>query len=283
MDRLANAYTWIGRHSESIALHQAILENRKAAFGPDHPETHTQMANLAEAYQFAGQLDATRRLLEYLLAKQEVTDGPSDPKTLDTMKRLAWTYGLMDDLPKSLALFEKHLALKRAAIGPGQVWMGDMSHYPEVCQWSGKSDQAEQLIRDFIKHNPKQRDSPDQRNRTTNVSGFLAWILLSQGRYDEAEPFARQAVSGGHIEDLKHYYWESVLGAVLHGQKKYVDAEPLLLQGYEGMRQREAIHPAVKRRMREARQWIVHFYEATNQPDKARAWREKLPSETRPN
>ena len=34
------------------------------------------------------------------------------------------------------------------------------------------------------------------------------------------------------------------MGATLLGQKKYAEAEPLLLAGYEGMKQREAKIPA---------------------------------------
>jgi hypothetical protein len=68
----------------------------------------------------------------------------------------------------------------------------------------------------------------------------------------------------------------SILGAVLFAQKNYTKAEPLLLQGYEGMKRREAAMRAIwKRRMGEAGERVLHFYELTNQPEKARAWREK--------
>jgi hypothetical protein len=67
------------------------------------------------------------------------------------------------------------------------------------------------------------------------------------------------------------------------GQKKYADAEPLLLQGYQGMKQREDQIPTQgKVRLVEAAEHLVRLYEATNQPDKARTWREKLPSGKQP-
>ena len=44
-----------------------------------------------------------------------------------------------------------------------------------------------------------------------------------------------------------------MLGGALLGQKKYAEAEPLLLAGYEGMKQREAkIPPEGKVRLTEA-------------------------------
>jgi hypothetical protein len=69
----------------------------------------------------------------------------------------------------------------------------------------------------------------------------------------------------------------SILRAVLCGQKNYTEAEPLLVQGYEGMKRQEALlQVAWKRRMAEAGERVVRFYEVTKQPEKARAWREKL-------
>jgi hypothetical protein len=100
--------------------------------------------------------------------------------------------------------------------------------------------------------------------------------LLLQGRYDEAEPLAREAIAMNITGDLKHYYWVSALGAIRLGQQKYAEAEPLLLKGYEGMKRVEAVHPAVRKRLPEVGGWIVRLYEATDQPEKARVWRERL-------
>jgi hypothetical protein len=117
----------------------------------------------------------------------------------------------------------------------------------------------------------------NERNDLANHLGYLAVNLLLQGRYDEAEPIAREAVAKSQIGDGKHYYWVSALGAVLLGQQKYTEAEPLLLQSYEGMRQDGlADHPAMRKRMTEVAGWIVRLYELTNRPEKAREWREKL-------
>src|SRR5262249_16777357 len=106
-----------------------------------------------------------------------------------------------------------------------------------------------------------------------------ARTLLLEKQYDAAEPLVREAVAlfeKEHPDDQRRFYWVSLLGAVLFGQKKYAEAEPLLLQGYEGMKQREATLVDVeKRRIAETAERVVGFYESTNQPEKARAWRER--------
>jgi hypothetical protein len=63
----------------------------------------------------------------------------------------------------------------------------------------------------------------------------------------------------------------------LLGQQKYADAEPLLLQGYEGMKQREArIEVNNKFRLTDALERLVQLYDATGQKAKADEWRHKL-------
>ena len=70
---------------------------------------------------------------------------------------------------------------------------------------------------------------------------------------------------------------KSMLGGSLLGQKKYAEAEPLLLAGYEGMKDREAKIPAQgKVRLAEALEGLVQLYDATQQKDKAAPWRKKL-------
>ena len=69
-----------------------------------------------------------------------------------------------------------------------------------------------------------------------------------------------------------------MLGGALVGQQKYTDAEPLLVQGYEGMKQREAkIPPQGNVRLTQAVERLVQLYEATGRKDKADEWRSRLP------
>jgi hypothetical protein len=69
----------------------------------------------------------------------------------------------------------------------------------------------------------------------------------------------------------------SMVGGALLAQQKYTEAEPLLVHGYEGMKQREVFMEAGFRPwLNTAGQRVVRFYEDTNQPEKAREWREKV-------
>ena len=67
-------------------------------------------------------------------------------------------------------------------------------------------------------------------------------------------------------------------GACLLGQKNYPDAERLLRQGYEELRQHEASIPASFRRVRltESMERLVQLYDATGKPEEAAKWRKQL-------
>jgi hypothetical protein len=69
----------------------------------------------------------------------------------------------------------------------------------------------------------------------------------------------------------------SLLGGALLGQGRHAEAEPLVIQGYEGLKAREAKIPAVgKPRLAEAALRVIKPYEEWGKPDKATAWKAKL-------
>jgi non-specific serine/threonine protein kinase/serine/threonine-protein kinase len=69
----------------------------------------------------------------------------------------------------------------------------------------------------------------------------------------------------------------SMLGESLLGQRRYVEAEPALLTGYEGMVSREEEIPIAERsHLREAAERVVRLYESWNRPQEAAAWKAKV-------
>jgi serine/threonine protein kinase/Flp pilus assembly protein TadD len=110
----------------------------------------------------------------------------------------------------------------------------------------------------------------------------LGFILLAVGRFADAEPVLRECLAIREKmmpDDWLRFHAQSLLGGALLGQQNYAEAEPLLLQGYEGMKQREAKIPLASQgsRLAQAAERLAQLYEATGQPDEARVWRAKLP------
>ena len=77
-------------------------------------------------------------------------------------------------------------------------------------------------------------------------------------------------------DDWTTFSTKSMLGASLLGQKKYAEAEPLLLAGYTGMKDRADKIPAqCKVQLTHALERIVDIYTAWGKMDKAEEWRKK--------
>jgi hypothetical protein len=105
--------------------------------------------------------------------------------------------------------------------------------------------------------------------------------LLKRHRYAEAEPLLRECLKfreKNEPDGWRTFHTKSLLGSGLLGQRKYAEAERLLLAGYEGMRQREGkIPPIGKSRLTEAIERLVQLYDECGRKDKADEWRRRLP------
>jgi tetratricopeptide (TPR) repeat protein len=104
---------------------------------------------------------------------------------------------------------------------------------------------------------------------------------ISQKKWIDAEVVLRECLAIGEKKQpaiWTTFHAQSMLGDALLGQKKYVDAEPLLLGGYKGLKQRAAqIPPQVKQlRLTEALKRLVQVYDAWDRPDEAAKWRKEL-------
>jgi len=105
----------------------------------------------------------------------------------------------------------------------------------------------------------------------------LALAYVSQGKFAESEPLAREALEFDRKkqpDNWQRFRTESLLGASLAGQRKYAEAEPLLLEGYQGMLARkERIGMPDRYHLDRAHDWIVQLYQAWGKQEKAAEWR----------
>ena len=152
-------------------------------------------------------------------------------------------------------------------------------------QAAGKLDEAESLMR-------------EERVRQQNSSiGFyarlvahgLGRVLVAQNNPTEAEPLLREALEETlktSPDSAEAYDVRSLLGAALLEQKLFEAAEPLLLEGYEGLRRLGPNAGGNGMRMvpdtREAAERLVQLYEAWGKPAQAAAWKQTLEALPKP-
>jgi tetratricopeptide (TPR) repeat protein len=111
----------------------------------------------------------------------------------------------------------------------------------------------------------------------------LGLSLLERRKWTDAELVLRECLALREKQEpdaWTTFNATSMLGGALNGQKKRAEAEPLLVQGYEGMKQRAAKIPiADKPHLAEALERLVQLYDAWGKPDQAARWRRELESE----
>jgi tetratricopeptide (TPR) repeat protein len=234
------------------------------------------MVNLAKVYGLNLKFERSISLLEDVLKRRRDKFGPDHPDSLDVMLRLGSVYRDAGRLSKAIDVLEQARA-KALAIpgfsGDGLVWIS--TPLCEAYEGAGQLAKAESLCRETLETFRQGHNGVSSASVALQV--VLARNLLKQQRCAEAEPLLRECLK--FREEIEPHDWttfntKSMLGGSLTGQKKYDEAEPLLLAGYEGMKQRAGTY---RPRLTEAIERLVQLYDAWGQPEKAAEWRAKLP------
>lgn len=270
MHNLALVYKDSGKLDLALPLYEETLKLLKAKLGPDHPDTLKCMGNLAASLWSLRLLDKSVPLFEELLQQQEKKLGREHPDTLATVGNLGVNYSDAGRVAQAIPLLEeayrassKFATLR--ALGPELL-----DAYAKAGKPAEAAKLIDELLADARQSLPK--DSPQ-------LAGVLAQYglnLLAVKGFSEAEPLLRECLA--IREKTQPDVWttfntQSLLGGALLGQKKYAEAEPLLLEGYEGMKARETtIPPQGATRLPEALDRLIELCTATNRPNEVTKW-----------
>jgi len=267
-----------GKYAEAEALWRQTLEIRRRVLGPQHPDTLQSMNNLAALYGDEGKYAEAEVLFSQNLEIKRSVLGPQHPDTLYSGFNLAVAYQLQGKYAQAEALFKQTLETQRRTLGPEHPWtIETLAGIASMYQRRGKYDAAEKFAAQTLA--AKRRRSGSENPDTMDAAADLALAYQSQGKFAESEPLAREAVDFDRKkrpDDWQRFHAESLLGASLAGQKKYAEAEPLLLEGYQAMAARKnRMGVPDLYHLDHAREWLVQLYEAWGKPGKAAEWKKK--------
>jgi tetratricopeptide (TPR) repeat protein len=274
---------------------------RLAETRPDWAVGHQQRLLAFALEQEPGQLpNAEAVLLEAVKTfEQLVAEQPRRVEYLhflaDTHRRLAMVLDARGQRDAALAAYRDAIRLheERLVRVPDPTYgAGERAAvyfpYAQLLSQVGRVEEARAY---YDKAEPWQRKSlaavkaasgPD----SLRYAGELATLgrsLLELRKWTDAESVVRECLAIREKQEpdaWTTFNATSMLGGALNGQKKRAEAEPLLVQGYEGMKQRAAKIPiAGKPRLAEALERLVQLYDAWGKPDQATRWRRELESE----
>jgi eukaryotic-like serine/threonine-protein kinase len=276
MDGLADTYNSEGNYPQAEALDNQILEISRRVLGPEHPRTLSYMKNLAVVYSNQGKYAQAEALFNENLEIRRRVIGPEHPLTLRCVSLLAYTYSADGKYAQAEALLTENLEVERRVLGPdNRDTLRTLSDMASLYQLQAKYGLAEAYAARALagRRHLVGSDHPD----TMAAAADLALANQSQGKFTESELLAREieATERAKRPDIWLRFWaESLVGASLAGEKKYADAEPLLLDGYRGMMARkDRISAPNWRHLKTAHEWILQLYAAWDKPEKAAQWR----------
>jgi serine/threonine protein kinase/tetratricopeptide (TPR) repeat protein len=280
---LALAYQIDGQVARAISLHERTLAALTASLGPHDPDALTTQNNLALAHEATGNLGLAIPLFERTLMTRTAKLGPDHPDTLISQDNLAEAYRADGKRDRAIWLLERTLAVQMAKLG---------SDHPQTLitqkklGWlylvRGDRFLSDPLLR--VVDDRKTTPGAEQHPAEAAALVMLGLRLLNEKKWTVAESILGECLKlrqGSSPDHWSTFNTQSLLGGSLLGQRKYAEAEPLLLSGYEGIKARQSkIPPPSKVYLTQAKDRVVELYDAWGQPEKAAEWRAKLHSPT---
>jgi serine/threonine protein kinase/tetratricopeptide (TPR) repeat protein len=313
---LAVLYQSQGKFDLAEAIHKEVLALRTAKLGADHPVTLRSQHHLAALYGDQGRYALAETTYKEMLALRTAKLGADHPDTLNTMVNLARLYSSLRKFDLSIPLFDETLKLKEAKFGPDSfTTIGAQANLGVDYRDAGRFNDAIPLLEEVYQKSGKYPELAwvgdtllgvyVQAGKVTEAIAFATEraraarkrlpadspplaaalataceALVDVKAYADAEPLLRECLLIRQKEEADAwttFHTQSLLGAALLGQKKNSEAETNLIQGYQGMKDREAQMPFHERvRLAKNLERLVHLYEAWGKKAEADKWRKEL-------
>ena len=273
LNSLAVAYNKTGKSIEAIAAYKQVYDAQVKIFGPENPIPLLTFQNLACAYRDSGMVPEAIAIFEQVREGQIKVLGLAHRDTQLTFANLGMTYMKAGRTQDAITLLEEAYQASRKSQSVNSVSDQLLLAYEKA----GKSDEIANLVPELLASAravlPK--DSPPLAGKLSSCGRGM----LTLKNWSEAEPILRECLAireKTQGDDWTTFNTSSMLGGSLLGQEKFVEAEPLLLAGYEGMKLREdKILLDSRIRITEAMERLIELYTAMQKPDQTEEWRKK--------
>ncbi|HVU24789.1 MAG TPA: tetratricopeptide repeat protein, partial [Opitutus sp.] len=280
---LAGSILFQGRAAEAEVLTRKLLDTCRLTVGEKSVFTLNAEVQLAQTLIPQGKLAEAGDLLQKSLelGKSLGTESASAPGTLVL---LALVRALENQPAESAALLQRSAGLTTGL--PANV-QGLVSFACLVL--NDAFDHNQHFAEAVILHRTivAFESQVHGRNSTemAKALGGLASALVRAQQFAEAETVARDALALRQKRltpgDWLIYNAQKLVGDSLVGQKRYAEAEPLLLGAFKEMQSRPpkaseaGLRATWRQRLSEAAAALAGLYETTSQPDKAAAWQKQ--------
>ncbi len=279
MNNLAVLYQQEHRNEAAEGLYVKVIDIERRVDGPTHPETLNALNNLAVLYAVEGKYSEAAPIYENVLQQWRQQLGPEHPRTLAVMQNLTVLHQGQHDLAGAETLGRRVVEMRTRALGAEHSdTLLSQNTLARILEEEGKYPEADRLFTRIIY--VRQRVLGPRNSVTLDAVANLGELRVDEMRYPEAEAMLRSCLDiqkQTMPSDYRRYWTQTLLGASLAGEQKYEEAEPLLVSGYEGMKENAAsVSDLSRQKLRKAGELVVRLYTEWNKPDKADEWRQAL-------
>lgn len=229
-----------GKHGDAVAVAREALAIQ-AALADDFPDVLHYRHARAERASDLGRL---------LMNDDRDAAAAAFREAIGVLEPLADTFGEVPARPLLLADCEKDLGIVLDAAGRPAEAAG---HYRAALKW---------------------------RPNDAGVLNAYGRHLLQTDQFAAAEPVWRRCLDvrqQRQPDSWMTFDARGMLGMSLFGQDKFAEAEPLLLAGFQGLKEREATLDAGDRiHLLRAIDLLAQLYDSWDRPEKAAEWRKTL-------
>jgi len=273
---IGNSYRALRRFDEAEDHLRRALTLRTEVFGPNH-------SAVAECINALGLLDfdrgrleeAHRRIQEALTLRTELL-GPDHYDVSLSLQNLGNVYRATHRPIEAEEVFRKALRIRQALLGPKHPDVAMvLFNLAGVMESVGEWDEAEALYRQVlaIRECSLAAKHPDLARIHQTLGVFL---LDKLQRPVESESHLEKAVNLWNASGLQATgEWletSSALGAALAAQGRFDEAEPLVLDAYQRLRETRGEDDV---RTRQAMARITTLYESWGKPEQVESWGER--------
>jgi eukaryotic-like serine/threonine-protein kinase len=224
----------LGYYSEAERFDREALDISESYYGKDHPKTAANLTALSESLTYENQYAEAAAVLQQALAIQERVYGPAQPSVAETLNEMGNVASMRNQLDEAEARFRRAADIYRGVYGDHHYLVAiALSNLAGIYMDKKDYPRAEQLFRDVVR------------------------------RLSETLPADNVNTGIAHIK----------LGRTLLREKRYKDAEPETLAGYEILVKHSSPSTSF---VRAARKDLVADYEALKEPKQAARFRAEL-------
>ena len=251
------------------------VELARKYYGNDHIAMATAYENLGAMYESHGELDKAEAEYQRSLDVLNRSSQASSSDRINILVRLSSVIGKKEKYQEAERLLGQALDLFRTSPGTNEFYLG------RILRQSALIASSEQ---DYAKAEEQARESVDIARRAstgTIVQATLAeslddlgLILINSGKPARAEPYLREALMIRRKINPKGHpvivYAAGLLGECLTKQRRYREAEPLLVENYNDLKSSLGEQNPLTI---DARQHLVKLYEGWGKPEMAARYR----------